>query len=393
MEKCGKRIIIFGINNRIRFKVEYGIDEDCIVVGYADWGRDFTNCRWFAYKPLFSMKELKERDDEYDYIILCEGNYDKWLKKKEKLIQLGCKEEKILSTVPISHMYERLFTSTLDDFISMKKNFCGLLFGMSYSRSAFMEHFFVDDWFKFSMNGSDLHTHDSYLTYLLINCPEQMKSVKRIMLDLPYYSFDWDIQSSNQIYSRMVQFDRLSDYETFLATKKDAGEYIRKYRILKELIGRRMEQAEGNYANYIPDNRKLDGETHNASEDSLADKIWWTEHVSTAQKNMERLAHICDLCEMHNIELIICVYPMSPIFVEKNREIYENKQKRFYDILKEVGCEDKVIDLGENGIDFSNGDFRDLTHLNIYGAIKCSKELNRILEERKQNTTDPLQDS
>lgn len=73
---------------------------------------------------------------------------------------------------------------------------------------------------------------------------------------------------------------------------------------------------------------------------------------------------------------------MSPIFIEKNKGTFENKKNRFYEIMQQIGCEDLIIDL-HNEVPFFNSDFRNLTHLNTKGGIKCSIELNRILEERK----------
>lgn len=187
MENYKKRVIIFGINNVMRGRIEHWLDDDVDIVGYADYGKDFQNCREFAYKPLFSMSDLKEKDDLYDYIIICETDYKKWEQKSGNLINAGCKAEKILPTLMLKYPTERLFVSPLDDFIEMSRDFYGLCFGMSYSKSAFMEHYFADDWFKFSTSGSDLHTHDSWLTYLLTCHAELMKPVKKIILELPYY--------------------------------------------------------------------------------------------------------------------------------------------------------------------------------------------------------------
>lgn len=181
----------------------------------------------------------------------------------------------------------------------------------------------------------------------------------------------------------MVQFDRLNDYGTFLAKREDAGEYIRKYRILKGLVSHRFEQTSGSYDNYVFENTNLEEVMKGAPEEYFeADNIWKKNHEASAQLNVERLKHIWDLCKMYHFELVICVWPMSPIFIEKNKGTFENKKNRFYEIMQQIGCEDLIIDL-HNEVPFFNSDFRNLTHLNTKGGIKCSIELNRILEERK----------
>ena len=114
---------------------------------------------------------------------------------------------------------ERNFKSPLDDYLDMKKSsrVCALV--CVIQDICILGTFFQEECFKFSLNGSDLAMHDAWLSYLCEYQPELLKDVKSIILEIPYYSFDWDMQSSRQVYFRMVQFDRVDKYDTFKRNK------------------------------------------------------------------------------------------------------------------------------------------------------------------------------
>lgn len=375
------RIVIFGINNSLREKIEHWLGNNTILVAYSDWGSIFKNCKLFGYKPLWNLEELYQNKDLYDYIILCETDYDKWITKSERLIEAGIDSDKILPTTMLRFPAERVFSSTLEDFIECDQKFYGLCLGMSYSRSAFLEHLLGDDakyWFKLSMNGSDLQTHDSWLTYLFINHREKLGTVKSICLDLPYYAFDWEIQSSNQIYHRMVQFDMLNDYATFLVKRNNATEYITKYRLLKSMLRNKFECNNGIMSNYVFNNDNIT-KLYKDKEASFfeADKIWKIDHDASKEKNIAHLVHIKKMCEIFGIKLNICIFPMSPMFIKYNKETFYNRRDRFYSILDSLSLGINVIDLNECSEKFMDDEFRNLTHLNSAGALHCTRYIRK----------------
>jgi len=378
-----KKIVILGIDTDLRYKIEHWLNENYEIIGYSDLSDKYTNCTTFAYKKYYKIHELFVRQNEIDYIIVCETNYKRWYEINNELTFSGIDEKKILPTLVFAHP-ERAFVSPYNDFLRINKRFSSLLFGMSYSRSGFMPHFLKDSWFKFSIGGGDLHTYDLWLSNLVINHFDLLSNVKQIALELPYYIFNWDIQCSNQIYTRMLYFDEFNDYGGFLVKKEDAWQYILKYRALKNIFSARYEQCEGVFTNHVYDVRELNTFIKNKSKEYfIADKIWMKSHKETEMVNISRLDHILQICNKFNFNTTIIIYPMSPCFILNNVEIIERNRSYFYSALEKLGYSGKVIDfmdLNKEKDLFTDKDFRDLTHLNTNGGNKCSIILNQLIE-------------
>ena len=153
---------------------------------------------------------------------------------------------------------------------------------MCYSKWGFWEHFMPEDWFKFSMNGADMNVHYLWLKYLFANHPEKMSNVKNIILELPYYVFDWDMQCSGQVYFRMLQYDTPDGFSTFVEQKKDAKTYIERYRKLKKIA---KDQLGASYTGYVYSDGDIskmsDGECQRVEN---IDMIWQRDFEESREK-------------------------------------------------------------------------------------------------------------
>lgn len=369
-------IVIFGINSSIRKRVECSLSENTNIVAYSDSGNQFSTYKKFGYKPFWDVNSLIEKKDFFDYIIVCENEYIKWVRKETQLKRAGIPPEKILPTIVYGVKSEEpIFASTLDRFVELRKPFDGLCFGMCYSLWGFWEHCMENDWFKFSMNGSDLNIHCSWLRYLFSEYMQLMNGVKDIILEIPYYAFDWDMQCSGQVYFRMLQYFRVNEFNRFLAMKPDAKEYIERFKILTQFA---QDPPNANCNNYFYSNENIDAQICSDKRNQI-DMIWNREFEDSVEFNKSNLMQIYEMCEKYGKRLRICVFPLSNAFRNIHKEEYLYKRRKFYKIIDELELRNIVIDFNDIN-DFENSDYKDMTHLNNCGAEKLTQMIKRYFE-------------
>lgn len=371
-------VVLFGINSHLRKSVECSLLDNVNIVAYADSDKKYANCKKFGYKPFWYIDEIAEKIKLFDYIIVCESEYIKWIRKESMLLRKGIPYNKLVPTIVYAKGEEPTFLSTLDRFVDLQEKFDGLCFGMCYSKWGFWEHFMQNNWFKFSMNGSDLNVHSSWIRYLLLEHSELLNSVKDIILELPYYAFDWDMQCSGQVYFRMLQYDKVDEYSTFIAQKKDAKTYIERYRILKQLAN---DHTNANCTNYVFSNFDFtNGESFSKQSFSGLDMIWEREFPESREINELHLKNIIEMCKKNNINLHICVFPLSNTFRRFYADEYNSKRDFFYRVISKLRLNECVIDFN-NMNEFTENDYKDLTHLNNSGAEKLTRMMNESVYE------------
>lgn len=371
-----KNVILFGIN-KFQNKLEHILNDEFNVCGYSDFSLKYADIKSFEYKNFYKPEVLS--DTKFDYIILCLPNKKESENTLISLREAGIDEDKIVQTYCLS-WNERMFRTTFDDFISLNKNFEGLVFGMSYSRFAFLTHFFDKDFFKFSLGGVDLYTNRKWLDYLLKNHRVLLASVKYVVLDLPYYIFNWDITSTSQIFYRMAYFDKFDDYRGF--GEIPAGQkYIKNHKLLKSMFAEKFEANKTVYSN----NSLETGEMLKKAKDDTyfeASGIWYKMHEKTIQENIVIFREFIDLIKQINpdIKIAAVTYPYAQKFMEINKEYINNLQKDFYNVIKSSpNCKDIfVFDfITDKKYKFDDTCFRDATHFNGRGAELFSKILNK----------------
>lgn len=369
-------VVLFGINSSLRRIVECSLQENVDIIAYTDSDKVYKKCTKFGYKPFFYIEDLAKNEVLFDYVIVCESEYIKWLRKEKMLLKMGVPYNKILPTLIYAKGEEPIFESMLDRFIKLDRKFEGLCFGMCYSKWGFWEHFMPENWFKFSMNGADLNVHYLWLQYLFTNHLEKMNCVKNIILELPYYAFDWDMQCSGQVYFRMLQYDKVDGFATFLNQKEDAKSYIERYRQLKSIA---REQFGSNYVNYVYSDSDILKKMRCENQQIENIDMIWERDFEESRKNNELYLHkLCELCELHGIRIRIYVFPLSDLFKNMYADKCKQKKEYFYSIIDKLGLKKYLLDFNDNNC-FEEKDFKDLTHLNGKGAEKLTRMIERLV--------------
>lgn len=376
MDSQKKKVIFYGIN-RFQNKLENLISSDYEIIGYSDFDKKYEQISCYEYKPFYNSENILKAG--FDYIVICNSNKKESEKALVNLRNLGIEDDKIVQTYCLS-WNERMFRTTFDDFININRKFDGLVFGMSYSRFAFLTHYFDKSFFKFSLGGVDLYTDKKWLGYLLENHKELLTSVKYVVLDLPYYIFNWDITSTSQIFYRMAYFDKFDDYRKF--GESPAGQkYITNYRTLEKMFAERFEPDKNIYSNNYFENGQM---LKKANDDTYfaASGIWYKRYENTIQENQVIFQEFISLIKQINpdIKIAVVTYPYCQKFLEVNKEYISNLQKEFYQIINSTdGCENiKIFDfIKETKYKFDDTCFRDATHFNGKGAELFSHILNK----------------
>lgn len=369
-------VVILGINSSLRRRVECSLLENVEIIAYSDSDKLYKSCKRFGYKQFWYIDILAKKESLFDYVIVCEHEYIKWLKKEKMLIKMGVPYNKILPTLIYDKGEEPVFDSMLDRFIKLDRKFDGLCFGMCYSKWGFWEHFMPDDWLKLSMNGADLNVHYIWLQYLFTNHLEKMSTVKNIILELPYYAFDWDMQCSGQVYFRMLQYDTTDNFSTFLAQKEDAKTYIERYRQLKKIA---KDQLGPNYTGYVYSDIDISKtlEYENQQVENI-DMIWQRDFEDSRKNNELYLKRFCELCVSQGIKVYICVFPLSKPFRNIHADKCNKKKEYFYKTIDKLGLRKYLFDFNDNNC-FEEKEFKDLTHLNGKGAEKLTIMIKQMI--------------
>ena len=379
-------VIIFGLLDN-RLKIERVLSDDVNITGYSDFVALFDtdaeeeasgkriSTSFFEYKPFIEPSGLKEK--KWDYIIVCNSDQKTFYSIKKRLMSYGIQEEKIIPTWCM-RFGESAFQSTYREYLDSDRHFDGAVFGMSYSRRALRNDFLDHSCFKFSISGFDLRAHEIYIKNLLDN-DRFKQDTKYIIIELPYYSPNWDTSCSNQMMYRMQVYEEFDEWGHYKELNGNAEKEIESWRVLKKLVSKKFETTASSVSNNF-------GSAKSVSSDEISqgmDKIWTKYHDETIKENTERFVNICRMLKPLGIPVIIIVFPFAPGYVEKNRVIIDKMKTVFYDMIdagkKEL--EDlKVLDYFDRpDIKIVDQHFYSPSHMNEYGAVSVTRGINRYL--------------
>lgn len=372
------KVIIFGLFGN-RLEIERILDDDAEIIGYSDMGALFEDeentISTFEYKPFYRIEQLC--NIEFNYIIICNKKESVYSEAESLLLRQGIPQKKIIPAFWLK-FNESAFQSTFDEYMEQETEYEGAVFGMSYSRRGLITDFMTGNYFKFSLNGMDLHGHELYMENL-IRSSQKFRKTEYVLLDIPYYIFNWDVCSSNQIFNRMSIYDEFEDWGHF-AERENAEEYIEQYHGMKLLFKNKFESVSSAYSNNYMFPQKFDIQKTNCR----ANGAWIKSYPETKEENKYRFLRICKMVRSIGAKLIIVVYPFSSAFIKRNRQIIQRNKEEFYSIIEE--CR-KILDffvldfLDEPYAKFPDSFFYNPTHMNVYGAMQMTRILDREIQK------------
>lgn len=375
------KVIIYGIEyTKIRLQVEKELGNANEVVGYiideSEGSKGIQSL--YEYRQIISIHQMNEY--LYDVIILLAQDYDENNRKLNLLLNHNVERSKILEYYWFGIYGGGIsFRNPLRDFYELYHlRFDTWIFGMSYAVRGIYVHYLNDMAYKFCSPGMDLHYHLSCIKDLIGN---EVLKPSRIILELPYYIFNYDLSLTKKNKVRMFSlYEDFDDWHNFGKQENDEN-YLFQYRMFERLFREKRKRCSGVYSNNI---EVYPVKYLNVSEigmDSFHNFHMWSDiHEETIKENRKLLRDLIQIVAEwdSNIEMIVLVMPHS-----KYEEIYYaddvmNMKDIYYDFFAKCDyC--KVVDCFHL---FDNHDeyFMDVEHLNTNGGIEFTKILQSIMK-------------
>lgn len=301
-------------------------------------GNYILNLERYKYDYIFVVEELKE-----DITIECNENNVYFFEDYKSTVIEGV-DYKILNMLT-------------------KSEINGLITGLSYAEVGINESI-NDNFINFSFSSQDLY-YDFKLVKYLFNFKQIEDNLKYVIINMAYYSFDYDMTKTNAK-------NRIHRYINYVMDYHNNDNFI-------ELdIIRSFYEKNNTFSSYINMN-KIKKEKILKSDDDIgiyeAKKNSSMYYEDTRRENEKIFEEYILFLKGKNIMPIIVICPASKYY----RENFNYKKKdEYYNILNKFKNKYnfQVIDYFESNL-FEDDDFWDYSHLNGKGAEKFTKILKK----------------
>lgn len=299
------------------------------------------------------------KDYSYDFLfILEELNKEEFIKKFSKYIDKAI------------YFYEDFKVSVIEGLdykilqLLSRKNIEGIITGLSYAEVGIKEHLLKNNFINFALSSQDLY-YDFFLLKYIYKFEEVRKTLKYVIINLSYYSFDYDMSIA------------ISKYRIHRYCK-----YFEEYHHNNDTIGvdiyRNFYEKRITFDDYINMNKKKENtllvpNDTNGEYEALRNSTMDYEHTRCEYEDIFD-KYLLFLKEK-NIKPIVAICPTSYHY----RKYFDktNKKDLFYSIINKfkMKYDLQVIDYFESNL-FDDTDFWDYSHLNGKGADKFTDILN-----------------
>ena len=371
-------IIIIGLADN-RKEILSDISEECRIVGYTDIKKYYRPFTSFDYVPYYKIEDIKS--NTFDYVVISYKNRNDIQSAKEELKNAGLPTNGIIE---YQLFKETLCIDQLKAFSNSDQRFDILLFGMSHSQCSIQPQYFAQRLFKFAAPSMDLFCQEKIVKVLVTKYSENISLVKKIVFELPYYIFNFDLSRFRQfVLNRFYYFHLFSDYHHFGENKTD-HELIVHFENFVKVFDR------DNRSDKFTLNKDLDTDV---SKDIISkakrfaheilrlkeicwfkDDVWFKNYEATKKENLELWNNILRQIRSANpkAEIIVLVCPFDPLFRRLYKKQIEEKKKQFYSLIGDV----EIVD------NFSVNDeyrFADHCHLKTESGIRYTQLIRKQL--------------
>lgn len=336
--------------------------------------------RRYLFKPEITAEELPEAAFDYLIIVTDEKRRSEELVRDllgknipgNKLLEY-CEFRSKAAARPIETFWKQESKARYENFI----------LGMSHSFGGFLTCMSKGLTYKFSAPSMDLYYHYLVLQDLCLHY--DMNSVKRVIFELPYYIFNYDLTRCGKTFKlRSEYYGYYKEFHNYEGAEEEK-EQILKEEAWYELCGRRKSRIGWIGASLRQQYRRLryfamKKKPHNWSVEekkqvaALRPHVWYKEYKETVEENICIWQRIKGLLEKYeNIELKVIVFPFCGYFIRENEEAIERNKRIFYENLNI--SEGQITDCFEIYRDKPEY-FSDECHLNVLGAYEFSKKIS-----------------
>ena len=326
-----KRLLICGTkeNNDEMLK---NFSSEIIIVGYTDCKfcfKDYVQYDSYLYKPIVQyVQEL------FDYVVITYRN--------EKKIEKALEEFDVIKEKCI--VYEWFKDATIINpfrkFEHSKLNFEQIILGMSHSQVAIQTQLLNNLTYKFSLPSMDMFCHYQLYNKLKVES-KKMQKVNRIILELPYYIFNYDLSKSvRSVKKRLFYFKLFNCFHNYGKTQEEKDTIRQFYNYMCIFKTVNPELASNNTDEYeIKKDLKsiVISVFDQINVVRQKQKVWSVFREETIEENIHIFNMLIsdirrDFPET-SIEILVC--PFNPLFRIINRRDICKMRKLFYSIMKE----------------------------------------------------------
>ena len=340
-------------------------------------------------------------NDDFDLFVITERNTDVI---EDMLKEQGISDEKI---VLFWKLYSAGLPTMVCDKIMMNPNvqeYDGFIIGLSHAEVGVIPSMLNGTFCNLAVSSQDIYYHYKTIEYCIQNYPEKFKNLKYAVIDLcDYNCFNYDNSLSNAAVNYLGFGGFNLDKHNFSQNKSFNIEYED---IKRELEKQKFEGlTDINIANWsvnFSDVYELANyEGFNSVYKNLKNRISVVSDVQIDNYQYSRgtVTHVFEKTVKENIEtlenmfeLLLSVNPeikiyttIIPKFIEvEARDAKEllKHEKIFFDVIEKFKEKYNIVlvDFKKNSdIIYNRNYFFDANHLNYYGALRLTKELNDII--------------
>ena len=274
------------------------------------------------------------------------------------------------------------------DFMNNEKSFEGLITGISYAQKGIKAESFKKKFFNLAAPSQDLY-YDYEMIKFTLKFKELKANLKYVIIGLCYYSFEYDLSlgiDKNRVWYYYPVTGKIHNYTLKSYMNFFYDFYNKSKKILLdnhvEIIWKTF--MENHYRNIIENGSKNHFNYESLLEDEIikieeeVKKTFKKNYPYTVEENKNIFRNYLELLGENGIKPIVVVCPQTKIF---QKFIPEKMKIEFESIIKEFKSQYdfQFIDYTYS-CEFIDDDFRDYSHLNVYGAAKFAEILDKKIE-------------
>ncbi|NRY60048.1 nucleoside-diphosphate sugar epimerase/dehydratase [Clostridium beijerinckii] len=368
------RVLVFGTGKSCDLVREL-LNNDVEIIGYID--NDSSKFGNIHYgKKIINPDEICGY--KYDFIIIA-SQYNEEI--YEQLMKMNIDKNIILQYYKLTDNYENYCKRLINNYLEDKYNSTEVLVtGISYAFKGFIELYCLKEAYSFAAGSQDLYYDYNIMKYLFDNHKFKMEKIKKIIIGISYYSFQYDMSLSSIKSRTLLYYEAIGKCHNFKEIEKVYEEY-RINRNIADLICKKHIDGNYEFAWNIINIKSFEEKSFEEKQiigKKQAELDCNKDYPKTVKENIQILKDYIMLLKENNINPVIVVFPASKYYYNNFSTRIENE---FKNIIKNLKCEFKFqyIDYFRSNI-FEDCDFEDVSHLNIKGAEKFTKILNNEIE-------------
>ena len=266
------------------------------------------------------------------------------------------------------------FDNPLDGFDS---SFNGLVLGMSHSQCGLDVSYSKNiNYFKVASPSMDIFLHINFFEALLRNYAETLRNMKSIIIEIPYYIFNYDLSRCVPFaYSKLNYFDivhnwhHLKEKELFEAILEDYNLYKKIFRVTCS-----TKVTEHRIPIVLKPLKRVYKYLRSAYKGvTNSDNVWKKTYNETIKENTYLWNKLIELIkeECPSAQISILVMPFNPSFIRTHKTDIDRNREYFYNSIV-TGERINIID---NFIFYNMSFyFDDHCHLNDIGCKRYSRK-------------------